>query len=176
MFKWKIKYENFDGREITETAYFHISKGEMIRFVSSGLIDPYELEFIMKAKDYNQIYLTFEKFVRLSYGRRTDDGNRFIKDDEVTKAFMSSPAFDSFFEDILSSGEKASAFAGNLFPPNLVKEATDAIARKKETVLNTMIPEKPLALQNQIPNDDFEAAVAREVAKRLANAEIKTYS
>lgn len=186
MLREVIEYENFDGDKTQEVAYFHISKGEMIRFVSEGLISPVELEFIMKEKDYNKIYLTFEKFVRLSYGKRTEDGSRFIKDEEATKYFMNSPVYDAFFEKILSTAEEATRFANAIFPASLIKEATKAIegAKKKsepkEEFAYGFDPawEKRSESKEETSNKDiaFEDAVEREVAKRLGNAKNKYYS
>lgn len=110
MIKKTFTYVDFLGTERTEDAYFHFSTEEIISMESSkngGLT-----EWMKKAAmtgNTEELMPIFRDIVMKSYGEISPDGRRFIKSDELSKAFSETPMFtmliESFFEDAKNATE-----------------------------------------------------------------------
>lgn len=176
MIKKTVTYENFDGNMVEEDLYFHISKFEMVRLVSNGAVNPNEIAAIADAEDKKGLFDVFEKFVSLSYGTRDFKNNRFIKNEESTEAFMCSPAYDKFVEELLSSSDTAVKFVKGIFPNELIQQAISELNNKTEEVPSgpKFALEKPEITSfedaAEIKRLSFENAVKAEVQRRLAAA------
>ena len=84
MLKLTKTYTDYDGNERTEDFYFNLSKAELTKLEMSetgGLIN--FLQKIISAQDGKTIIETFEKIILMSYGEKSPDGRRFIKNDEI---------------------------------------------------------------------------------------------
>lgn len=126
MIKQTITYEDFDGNKRTEDHWFHLSKVEMTRMnVSAEGGFTKMVDKIIKANDDKRILEVFEDIIAKSYGERSLDGRRFIKDDELTKAFMQTPAYDALFEKLTTDADAAAAFINGIMP----QEIKDAAAK-----------------------------------------------
>lgn len=118
MLRRDITYTNFDGVEVTDTLYFNLSKSELILWQTSengGLAE--KLQKMLNQKDGKLIMQTFYDILLKSYGEKSADGRRFIKSDELSKAFSETPAFDILFSELLSDPEKALLFVRQVMPP-----------------------------------------------------------
>ena len=128
MLEKKIKYTDFNGDEHEETFRFHISKAEMTRkeFTTEGGYSNY-LQRIVETKDSTKLYKIFEELVCLSYGEKSDDGKRFIKErngEPLVKAFMETPAYDELIMSLFDPKE-ASAFVKGIFPKDIVDQVDE---------------------------------------------------
>lgn len=125
MIKLPIKYEDFDGNEVTEDHYFHLSKSELIK-LESGDGEPIsvKLERAGKSGDGGQIMRVMSEVIELSYGQRVDgSGSQFYKDPDLTKLFMGSLAFDQLLTDLLTDATDAVTFVNGLMPSGLAELA-----------------------------------------------------
>lgn len=121
MLKRTITYENYDGIEITEDIYFNLTKSELALWESSedgGLSQ--RLQKIINSKSGKDIMRMFYDIVMQAYGEKTPDGRRFVKSQELSKAFSETSAFDILFSDLLSDPEKALAFVRQILPADLL--------------------------------------------------------
>lgn len=178
MIKQTVTYENLDGKEVTETIYFHISKSEMIRYVANDIVNPDELIKVANMEtspeQKTQLFNIFEQFIGISYGMKSENGNRFIKDEEATKAFMTSPVYDAFMDKLLSSEKVAADFVVGLFPKDLSDAARNQmIGNNTKDSSVTPITEAP-AFKDRVekaiepkPDPEFDLAVQKEVERRL---------
>lgn len=122
MLKREITYENFDGEMVTEVHHFHFAKNELI-----DLEVEYEgglqagLQRIIDAKDYKALIKEFKKLVLLSYGIKSEDGKRFIKNDELREEFSQTIAYDTLFMELATDDTKAAEFIIGILP----KDVTD---------------------------------------------------
>lgn len=126
MLKREVTYVNFDGVEITETVYFNLSKSELLMWESSeegGLSN--RLKKILDKKSGKDIMKTFHDTLLKAYGEKSDDGRRFMKSDELSKAFSETPAFDIIFNELLSDPEKALQFIKALMPEDIMNRLTE---------------------------------------------------
>lgn len=120
----KIKYVNFLDEEVEETAMFHLGARDLVRLETSydqGLEKA--ITDMAEAEDGRGVMEFFDRVVSLAYGKRSTDGRSFVKDEEDTKLFMQSPAYDEFFLELLSDVEIAQAFFNALVPNALLERA-----------------------------------------------------
>lgn len=111
MIKKTVSYQDWDGEPITEDLYFHLTKAEMLDLNKkyNGALDKY-LRRALEKQQYVKLGVFFKDLILKSYGVKSTDGKRFEKSDEDAKAFYQSLAFDTLFEELLASGDAATAF------------------------------------------------------------------
>lgn len=116
----EVKYENFDGVEVTETLHFHLSKQELTELT---VIEPDLMKRLLdafKTNNTSEIYKIFKKFVLSAYGVKADS-NTFIKD-ESTKKFEYTLAFEAVMEEILKDTTSLFAFIKGVIPKNIADQ------------------------------------------------------
>jgi hypothetical protein len=122
--KKTITYKSFDGeQEFTEDFYFHLSKAELVELETSrpgGLSE--WVKQIVNTEDVNQIVPEFKKLLLMTYGKRSDDGRRFIKNQQLRDEFASTEAFSELFIELVSDADKAAAFVNGILPSGLEEQ------------------------------------------------------
>lgn len=110
-----ITYKDLNGVERTETFYFDLSKPEIVRMQASekGGYDA-QLRSIAAAGDPATIMNFFEDFIRRAYGEKSEDGRRFIKSEELSNAFMQTPAYEVLFDELTTDASKAAEFVNSV--------------------------------------------------------------
>ena len=123
MLKKSITYETFDRDTVTEDFYFHLSKADLVELEAShkGGLQAY-IQRVIDAEDGAAIIEEFKKLVAMSVGKKSPDGRRFLKTEEIRQDFMSSPAYDVFFMELLTDAGKAAEFVNGIVPSNLERE------------------------------------------------------
>ena len=105
MLKETVKYLDFDGVEQTETLYFNINRMELIAMQARyGKEDMAKyIERITKEEDFGKIYDLLNDVILTAYGKKSEDGKRFLKSEEIKEEFRTSLAYEalteSFFDD-----------------------------------------------------------------------------
>ena len=122
MFKKTIKYEDFNGNEITEDFYFNLTQAELIEMETkqSGGLQA-KLERIVNTRDVSAIMDIFKEIITLSYGEKSDDGKHFNKSKEITDSFISTNAYSELYVELLSDVDKAIEFVTKVVPAKLIK-------------------------------------------------------
>lgn len=126
MLKKTITYTGFDGEEYTEDFYFNISKSELVEMhlsVEGGL--DVMLRNILNAKDVPELSKFFKRIITMSYGRKSPDGKRFEKSEQISNEFTQTKAYDTLFMELLLDAKKAADFINSIMPIELVKEITE---------------------------------------------------
>jgi hypothetical protein len=127
MLKREITYEDFDGEKVTETFYFNLSKSEIIELevgYKEGLQEV--LQRIIKTEDKKRLVEEFKKIILLSYGVKSEDGKRFVKNDELREGFSQTAAYDELFIELASNEESAAVFIRGIIPKDFSKEVEKA--------------------------------------------------
>lgn len=109
MYKTTVTYQNFFGEEVTRDLFFHISKLEMLSPEFEEL--PKVLEKLQDTQDPRMALGLAKRIALMAYGKRSEDGDSFIKNDELREAFENSPAFEEFVIGL---------FEGDESPQNLI--------------------------------------------------------
>lgn len=127
MLKRDITYEDFNGNTVTETFYFNMTKTEVIELEVSyeGGLEGI-LKKIIETEDRKGLIEEFKKIVLLSYGMKSPDGKRFIKNDELREEFSQSAAFDVLFIELATDDDAAAIFVKGILPGDLSKEVAKA--------------------------------------------------
>lgn len=124
MIKKTISYEDYDGVQRTEDFYFNLSKPELVEMQLSeaGGLEK-KLEKITKEQDIAKIIELMKWIIQKSYGIKSDDGKRFIKNQEVLDNFMQSEAYSELFMELATDADAAAAFVNGILPKGLAEEA-----------------------------------------------------
>jgi len=122
MMKKTIPYVDFDGNERTEEFYFNLTKAEVIEMemsTSGGLAAM--LEKIVASQDTKRIIEVFKDLILKSYGEKSPDGKRFVKNQELRDAFSQTEAYSELFLELATNPEAAAAFVNGIVPSSPIK-------------------------------------------------------
>ena len=131
MLKRDITYEDFDGEKVTETFYFNLTRTELIELESryeNGLQG--FLQQIIKTQDRKALVALIKEFVLLTYGKKSDDGKRFIKNDELREEFSQSAAYDSLFMEMATNDGSAATFINGVIPKGFAQEMEKLVEKQ----------------------------------------------
>lgn len=115
MIKETITYTDFNGVERTETFLFNMSKPEIVKMQESekGGYDV-QLQSLAAGANGALIMEFFENFIKNAYGEKSDDGRRFMKSEEISRAFMETPAYEVLFEKLVTDADAAGTFVNKV--------------------------------------------------------------
>ena len=127
MLKKTITYKDWNDLERTEDHYFNLNKPEVVKMQESvkGGYDV-QLKAIAAGMNGAGIMKFFEDLITASYGEKSDDGRRFEKSPEISKAFMETRAYEALFEELITDAKAAAEFVNAIMPPDLVKQAAES--------------------------------------------------
>lgn len=107
-----VKYKGFDGEDIEEKVYLHLTKAEFmkldLKYSDYGGIINYMRKLLTDVKDgdtfMKPLVTMLETFILSAYGRKTDDGKFVKKINGVPLAdeFETSEAYSQLLLDLLS--------------------------------------------------------------------------
>jgi hypothetical protein len=133
--KKTVTYTNFDGDQVVEDIYFHLTQAEIVKLEVSehgGLSDA--LKRLSVTQDGKEIMAIFERIVSAAYGIR--EGGRFKKTDEIRQEFLASEAYSAFFMELIFSTEAQIEFVRGVVPGEVTEDAIQQAglitAEKKE--------------------------------------------
>lgn len=124
MIKKTITYEDFNGDEVTEDFYFHLTKAEVVELELSEEGGMYEsLQRMAKAEDGAGVLKEIKKMILAAYGVRSPDGRKFVKNDELRAHFATTNAYSQLFMGMLTDTDSAIEFFNALTPQGLEEDA-----------------------------------------------------
>lgn len=123
MFSDKITYTDFNGIEQTMDVFFHLSKTEGTQLVAKNNGEFYKRLMSIYTNiendmaDGNDVMQVMLELIDMSYGIKSEDGQRFIKDPLYLDNFKSSPAYDVFiFDKLAAEPDYANKFIIGVLP------------------------------------------------------------
>lgn len=117
MFQEKITYTDYDGVERTETFYFNLSRAEITELqltYPGGYAE--HIEKVTESRDRPAIVKMFKDLIFRTYGEKSEDGRRLVKSEELSRAFIETPAYDELFMRIASDPDYATRFVAGVMP------------------------------------------------------------
>lgn len=123
MLKREITYEDYNGETVTDTFYFNLTKTEIIELevgYEGGL--EAAIQKIIEAKDNKNLIAEFKKIVLAAYGKKSEDGKRFIKSETLREEFAQTAAYDALFMELATSEDAAANFINGIIPKDLVQD------------------------------------------------------
>lgn len=160
MLKKTITYEDFNNETVSEDLFFHLSKAELVELEMShkgGL--GAALQRIIEAEDGKAIIAEFKNIILSSYGKKSDDGRRFIKNQTLREEFESSEAYSTLFMELVTNTDAAIEFINGVIPKGMVEEA-ERVAQAPTLTAVAENPEKKIITRKELmemPMDDFVA-------------------
>jgi hypothetical protein len=125
MLKKTITYSDLDGNPVVEDFYFNLSKAEIAEMELSkrGGLSAY-LQELVDAQDGGQIISAFKEILTKSLGRRSEDGKRFVKNQQIIDDFLQSDAYSVLFMELISGDNAGADFVAAIVPQDMAKELT----------------------------------------------------
>lgn len=124
MIKKSITYTDFNGVERTEDFYFNLTKAEILEMemgTTGGLTEM--ITNIVAAQDQPAIIKIFKDLVLRSYGKKSPDGRRFMKSDEIRDDFAQTEAYSQLFMELATDADAAAKFVNGIVPADVAKQA-----------------------------------------------------
>lgn len=129
MYTFTSTYTNFNGVEVTKKFYFNLTKAEIaLREMESDNTFAATLMAIRESDQGSVVLPEFKKIVKWTYGVKSDDGEDFIKNDEVWNAFENSEPWSQLIMKLLTEPDFTQAFMTGVLPPDLNARAQEANA------------------------------------------------
>ena len=148
MYKKTVVYENYDGEQVEETLYFHLSELEMTRinFKHGGDVGE-RLQYLIAINDMDSMIQLMEEIVLSAYGVKSEDGKRFEKSKEAREVFSNSLAYSDMFMELLLSPETVQEFTEKAFSKpkkrKNIKQPQDHKPKANRPVLDFSSDETP---------------------------------
>lgn len=120
MLKKTIKYEDYNGNTLEEDFYFNLTKAEIAQMeleVPGGMSAT--LEKVTKAQDTPALINIFQDLILRSYGVKSDDGKRFVKNAKMREEFSQHAAYSVLFMELATNAEAAAEFVNGIIPAEL---------------------------------------------------------
>lgn len=117
MLKKTFKFVDYNGNPRTEDHYFHLTQAEVTELelsVDGGLTAM--INRVVQAQNGRQIIDTMKDIILKSYGVKSPDGRRFIKNQEVRDAFAQTEAYSQLFMELATNAKAASDFVAGIIP------------------------------------------------------------
>lgn len=180
MIKKTLTYKDYDGNEVTEDWYFNFNMDELIDLQLEediagqfqGVLDAIKDD---NPKDENKIrndaVRLIKKFSQGAVGRKSEDGKRFIKNDQILSDFTETGAYSAFFLDLMGDPDGAAKFITGLVDADAIAklEKMKAAQAGKVVELPTAdVPiekpkdDKPWITENREPTKAELASMSRE--------------
>lgn len=139
MYVKEIEYTDFNGVTRKEKFYFNLTKAEILdmELGKTGGLTEY-IQKILAAQDTPEIMALFKKLLLMSYGVKSDDGRRFIKNDQVREDFEQTQAYSDLYMLLALDDNEASKFVNAIVPEDMkVSDAQKAQFAKELIPSNT---------------------------------------
>lgn len=156
MLKKTVQYMDFNDVNQTENLYFNVSKSELTDHLD--LVDEVEmLQAMLEGEprsltsvEVRMLLDLVKKLIKMSYGRRSEDGSRFRKSEEIWEDFTSSAAYDAFLMSLFENPEEAVSFIVGIMPRDLIEQAQNetGIRVDGQSIETVELPDK---ISNELP-------------------------
>lgn len=131
-----ITFENYNGETETESFYFNLSKGELVKMQMAAIDQRTEsfqdkLEKIGKNLNGKALIEVIDEVIDSSYGVKTIDGKSFQKTPKDLLDFKSSGAYSELVVELCTDAEACGAFMNGLVPANLRDEVKKEVSQSQ---------------------------------------------
>lgn len=123
MLKRPITYEDFNGETHTEDFYFNLTKTELYEMeteIEGGLVET--MNKIIEEKNNHQLIKLFQRIILRAYGQKSEDGKRFIKNEQLAEEFSQTAAYDQLFIELGSNADAGAEFIIGIVPKDIGRE------------------------------------------------------
>lgn len=122
----RIDYVDYDGNKRSEDFYFNFTEAEIqeMNLKTPGGLKA-RLEKIVQEMDQEKLVEYFKSLILDTYGKKSEDGRRFIKSKELSEEFSQTGAYNKLFMKLTTDTNAAIEFVKGVIP-NIPEPTTDA--------------------------------------------------
>jgi len=128
MFSKRITWNDWNGNEVSQTFYFHLTKTEMVKLnlkYRGGIVNC--MNKALETNDEQQVLMIVDDVIRTAYGEKSEDGQHFEKAKGAkADSFAETGAYDVLFLELVSDPGKLSTFMTEIMPKDLADQVTKA--------------------------------------------------
>lgn len=130
MLKKTIVYTDYEGVERTDDFYFNLNKAEIteMEFEHQGGLMKL-IKKITVEEDSKKIMTIFKDLILRSYGEKSPDGKKFVKNQELRDSFSQTEAYSELFMELATDAEAAAVFVNGITPPAPTKTTTPKLVK-----------------------------------------------
>lgn len=141
MFTKTIKYTDFDNVERTEEVYFNLTKSELMEISmklpgnliqdvagEENITDEQRARRVLASLGNQGITNFIKEIILKAYGKKSIDGRRFEKSEQMSTEFSQTMAFDQLYYELMVDSEKAAEFINNLIPESLIPNSATSLS------------------------------------------------
>lgn len=129
MLKKIIEFEDYDGNMRKEEHYFNLNKAEVVKWLTTS--GDYTLDKVLdrlsNERNGKKIMEIFEDLIRRSYGKKSLDGRKFEKTEEIWNDFYQTEAYSVLFTELVTDAKNAADFVNKIIPKDLANEVEKII-------------------------------------------------
>lgn len=127
MLKKRIEYVDYDNNKREEDFYFNLNKAEIaeMELSTEGGLKKW-IERIVDTQDMPQLIELFKKLILKSYGEKSADGKRFIKNAQLSEEFSQTEAYSELFMELATDEKAAADFVNGIIPADFAEEVEKA--------------------------------------------------
>ena len=141
MLKKTIEFEDYDGNMRKEDHYLNLNKAEVIKWLTTT--GDYTLDKVLDRlsteRNGKKIMEIFEGLIHLSYGKKSLDGRKFEKTDEIWNDFYQTEAYSVLFTELVTDARKAAEFVNRIIPKSLSDEVEKIIKENPQALPESVI-------------------------------------
>lgn len=148
MLKRTITFTDYDDIERKEDHYFNLNKAEVTKFLTTT--GDYTLDKVLQRlsteRNGKKIMEIFENLIKLSYGRKSLDGRKFEKSEEIWQDFYQTEAYSVLFMELVTDAKKAADFVNRIIPKDIANEVERIMEENPGGIPDTLkdyVSEKP---------------------------------
>lgn len=139
MYKKTITYTDYNGNTRTEDFYFNMNKAELTEYAYSrdGGLDQV-IARVANEQNIKETIQIFKDLILRAYGKKSDDGKRFIKTPELAEEFSQTEAYSNLFMELGTNAQAAADFINGIVPADLrgnLAEAKDKLPEDVKSVV-----------------------------------------
>lgn len=134
MLKHTVTYTNFNDQAVTKDLYFNLTVSEIVKLDArdDGSSLEEAIKKIMDSKNNLALVDEFEKIILGAYGEKSDDGEHFVKNDEIREKFKSSLAYDALFTELIVNENTVADFIIGIMPKDLANKLKSQAGRNQD--------------------------------------------
>lgn len=193
MISKQITFEGLEG-PITEEFLFHITQAQILELNLPWATEDGEpenpdeptgmakyLQDIVATKDNLKIYEQFKKIVLMAVGKKSEDGKRFLKNEEIRQDFENTEAYSELIIELMEDEAKAAAFFAGIMPKKVQDQAQINAAQSAEALAKALPktdvvpPPTPAASTPEtrfVSQDELASIAPSELREGLADGSI----
>lgn len=154
MQKLTVQYQNWDGDLETEDLYFHLNIKELQDMEKWDVPLTQRIAKLTKTEDGKEAFELMRDIIEAAYGERSDDGKRFVKNEEVLKNFTQGLAYDEVILTFIDGSTDLGKFIEGLLPKKVFDLAKKNTKESGEEV-------KEYLVKHDVASEVADAAVSK---------------